>query len=145
MQAVGLVRNLEVAVNALVRGLTWPIVSLLIVGGTHFLAEAIRPELQTFIGPAVVMPIYLVTGGWAAFATRRAGGSFLHGLVAGAILGLLPVVLQLVGFGAILGRDPGLTMTSAMFGFAGILWGGALGAGIATAMPSGGASAGARA
>ena len=121
--------------NALVRGLTWPIVSLLIVGGTHFVAEAIRPELKDVIGPAVVIPIYLVVGAWAALRTIDAGGSFIHGLVAGAILGLLPVALQLVGFGVILGRDGAATVTAAAFGFLGILWGAAIGSGYAMSRP----------
>jgi hypothetical protein len=119
--------------NALVRGLTWPIIALLVIGGTHLVAEALRPQLKELIGPAVVMPIYLVVGGWAAYATLRAGGTFVHGLVAGAVLGLLPLVLQLVGFGLILGRDGDTVMTIGIFGWAATFWGSALGAGIATA------------
>jgi hypothetical protein len=117
--------------NALVRGLTWPIIALLVVGGTHLVAEALRPQLEDLIGPAVVMPIYLVAGGWAAYATVRAGGTFVYGLVAGAILGLLPLVLQLVGFGLILGRDGDTVMTVGIFGLMAIFWSGTLGAGIA--------------
>jgi hypothetical protein len=119
--------------NPLIRGLTWPIIALLIVGGTHLVAEAVRPELQQLIGPAVLMPIHLVAGGWAAYGTVRAGGTFVHGLVAGAIMGLLPVGLQFVGFGLILGRDPAVTTTLAIFGLFTFFWGGALGAGIAQA------------
>jgi hypothetical protein len=121
-------------VNALAKGLMWPVITLLIVGGTHFAAEAIRPQLQDLIGPAVVMPIHLVAGGWAAVATLRFGGSFVHGLIAGAVLGLLPVGLQLIGFGLILGRDAELTMTTAAFGLFTIFWGGALGSGIGISM-----------
>jgi hypothetical protein len=117
--------------TSLVRGLTWPIITLLIVGGTHLVAEMLRPQLQDLISPAVVMPIHLVAGGWAGYATVRAGGTFVHGLVAGAILGLLPVALQLVGFGLILGRHADVTMSLALFGLFTIFWGGALGAGIA--------------
>ena len=115
--------------------------SLLIVGGTHFVAEALRPELQTVIGAAVVMPIYLVAGVWAAIATRRSGGTFVQGLVAGAILGVLPVILQLIGFGAILGRDQAVTLNSASLGFAGIVWGAALGAGLSMTLGAGTAPA----
>lgn len=121
--------------NALVRGLTWPIIALLVIGGTHLVAEALRPQLHDLVGPAVVMPIYLVAGGWAAYATVRAGGTFVHGLVAGAVLGLLPLVLQLVGFGLILGGDGDAVTTVGIFGLVAIFWGGALGAGIATATP----------
>ena len=119
--------------NALVRGLMWPIISLLVVGGTHFIAEAVWPSLAAFITPPVVMPIHIIAGAWAGSGTVRAGGSFVHGLVAGAVLGLLPVALQLVGFGAILGRDADVVATTAVFGFFTILWGATLGSGYAQA------------
>ena len=121
--------------NALVRGLTWPIVSLLIVGGTHLVAEMLRPELKDVIAPAVVMPLYLIAGAWAGFATVRAGGTFVHGIAAGAILGLLPLMLQIVGFGLILGRDGGVVLTSGVFGLIAIFWSGVLGSGFATDRP----------
>lgn len=127
--------------NSLIRGLTWPIVTLLIVGGTHLIAEGLWPALQNLIGPAVVMPIHLVAGGWAAYATLRAGGTIVHGLVAGAILGTLPLVLQVVGFGMILGRDADASLTAGIFGLFTIFWGGALGAGIAQERSGGAASA----
>jgi len=117
--------------NALIRGLTWPIASLLIVGGSHFIAEAAWPSLQALVTAPVVMPLHLVAGAWAGFATVRAGGSFVHGIVAGAVLGLLPVALQLVGFGLILGRPADVVTTAAVFGFFTILWGGVLGSGYA--------------
>ena len=117
--------------NVLVRGLTWPVIALLFIGGTHLVAEGLRPQLAAFIGPAVVMPIHLVAGGWAGYGTVRAGGNFLHGLVAGVLLGLMPVVLQFVGFGLILGGDSAIVETTAIFGLFTIFWGGVLGAGIA--------------
>jgi len=115
----------------LVRGLIWPVISLVVIGATHLAGEMVRPELHDAIGPAAVMPIYLVAGAWAAIATIRAGGSIAHGVVAGAILGLLPVALQVVGFGLMLGRDSATVTTAAVFGWLGIFWGGALGSGIA--------------
>jgi hypothetical protein len=121
-------------VNALVRGLTWPIVSLLLIGATHFIAEAVRPALQQVFIPPVVMPIYLAVGGWAGFAIVRAGGTFVHGLVGGAVIGALPVALQLVGFGLILGRSGDAVTTAAVFGLLGLFWGGSIGSGIATSL-----------
>jgi drug/metabolite transporter superfamily protein YnfA len=121
----------DTTMSALVRGLGWPIVSLLLVGGTHFIAEAVRPELRELVSPAAVMPIYLVAGGWAGFATLRAGGTFVHGLVSGAILGLLPLVLQVVGFGMLLGRDSAAALSGGIFGLVAIFWGAALGSGVA--------------
>ena len=122
--------------NSLIRGLTWPVISLLIVGGSHLVGELLRPELQQVIVAAVVMPVYLVGGGWTGYGTVRSGGTFVHGLVAGAILGLLPLMLQVVGFGLILGRDSGAVMTSGIFGLLAIFWAGALGSGIATSFES---------
>jgi len=118
-------------VNALVRGLTWPIVSLLVIGATHFSAEALRPSLQTVLVPPVVMPIYLIVGGWAGAAVVRAGGTFVHGLIGGAVMGALPVILQVAGFGLILGRSSDAVANAALFGLLALFWGGSIGAGIA--------------
>jgi hypothetical protein len=115
----------------MIRGLTWPVISLLVIGGSHLAAEVLRPELRDVIVPAVVVPIYLSAGAWAGYATVRASGTFVHGLIAGAILGLLPALLQLVGFGLVLGRDPAVVTTSAMFGLTAVFWGSAMGAGFA--------------
>jgi hypothetical protein len=117
--------------DPLVKGLRWPIVTLLVIGGSHLLAEALRPQLSEVVVPAVVMPIYLVVGAWGAIETRRAGGFFIHGLVAGVVLGLFPAMLQIVGFGLILGREADAVTTSAAFGFIAIFWAGAIGTGIA--------------
>jgi hypothetical protein len=120
-------------VNTMARAIAWPILTLLVIGGTHLALEAIRPELHDVIGPAVVMPIYLVIGGWTAFGMARAGGGFVGGLVAAAVIGFMPAALQLIGFGVLLGRDGATVTTAALFGLAGMTWGGALGAGIASA------------
>ena len=121
--------------QSIVRGLVWPVVSLIVIGSTHLAAELIRPDLHDVIGPAVVMPIYLVAGGLAAWATLTSGGTVLHGFAAAALLGLLPVGLQLVGFGVILGRDSETVTAAAMFGWLGVLWGGALGIGLRASRP----------
>jgi hypothetical protein len=120
--------------QSLVRGLMWPVVSLEVLAATHLLAERVRPELRDAIGPAVVMPIYLAAGAWAGYATIRAAGSVGYGFLAAAILGLLPVGLQLVGFGLILGRDSAAVTTAAFFGWLGVFWGGSLGSGLAASL-----------
>jgi len=109
----------------------WPVISLLLIGGTHFIGEFARPQMKDFVTPAVEMPLLLAAGAWAGFATVRAGGSYLLGFVAAAILGLLPAALQLIGFGMILGPDGALVTTAALFGFSAVLWGGFLGTGFA--------------
>ena len=127
--------------NILVKCLVWPVIALLFIGGTHLVAEGIRPDLQNLIGPAVVMPIHLVAGGWAAYMVLRNGGGFVLGLVAGAILGLMPLALQVVGFALILGRAADASLTLGIFGLFTIFWGGVLGAAIAASTPSGTAAA----
>ena len=59
-----------------------------------------------------------------------AGGSYLEAIIAGAILGLLPVVLDIVGFGVILGRGTTAGTLAAAFGLSVIVFGTVLGAGI---------------
>src|SRR5262245_8726461 len=54
----------ESNVSTIARAIAWPIITLAVIGGTHLVLEAIRPELHEAIGPSVVMPIYLVVGGW---------------------------------------------------------------------------------
>jgi len=124
----------ESIVSTLARAIAWPVITLLVIGGSHLFLEAIRPELHDVVSPAVVMPIYLVVGGWTAFGVSRAGGGWIGGLVAGALLGLMPAALQVVGFGVLLGRDGASVTTSALFGLAGMTWGAALGAGIAASI-----------
>jgi hypothetical protein len=124
-------------VGSMTRAIAWPVLSLLVIGATHLLGEAIRPELHDVVGPAVAMPIYLVVGGWAGFAVVRARATFLHGLLAGAALGLLPAILQIVGFGMLLGYDSASVTTSASFGFIAVLWGGSLGSGVASSLTQG--------
>jgi hypothetical protein len=121
--------------QSLVRGLTWPIAALVGIGMTHLAAELLRPELREVITSATVMPIYLVAGAWAGAATVRSGGSAVQGIVAGVVIGLLPVGLQLVGFGVIAGRDGATVVTSGAVGFLGLLWGSLLGTGLAASMP----------
>jgi hypothetical protein len=116
---------------SIVKGLLWPVAALIVIGSTHLGAELVRPELHDLVGPAVAMPIYLVAGAWAAWGTARAAGTFVHGLAAAAILGILPAALQVVGFGLIAGRPADAVATAALFGWLGVLWGGVLGSGVA--------------
>jgi hypothetical protein len=122
------------SMNALVRGLMWPVISLVVIGTTHLLAEMLRPALQTVFVPTVIMPVLLVVGGWTGVAVVRAGGTFVHGLVGAAVIGLFPVVLQLVGFGVILGRSWDAVVTTATFAFVAMFWGGSIGSGIASSL-----------
>lgn len=120
--------------QAMIRALTLPVAALIGVGATHLAAELVRPELQAAITPPVVMPIYLAFGAWAGAAAVRAGGSLAHGVAGGLAIGLLPVALQVLGFGVVAGRDGATVATNATLGFLGLAWGSVLGAGLSRAL-----------
>lgn len=114
-----------------VKVLTWPVVSLLVTGATHFTLEAIWPGLRnTFIAP-VLAPILLAYGLWVGYRAIGVGGTYLHAIVAAVILGVLPVVLDIVGFGLILGRGTDAGAMAGVFGMAVIVFGSLIGAGFA--------------
>lgn len=114
-----------------VKTLTWPIISLLVTGVTHFTLEAIWPELRNTFIPPVLAPILLAYGLWAGYRAIGAGGTYLHAIVAGIVLGVLPVVLDVVGFGVILGRGIDAGTMAGVFGMAVIVFGSLIGAGFA--------------
>ena len=121
--------------SRLTRVLTWPVISLLITGGLHFTLEAIWPDLKATFIPAVLAPLLLGYGAWVGYRMVSAGGSYVEAVVAGAILGLLPVVLDVVGFGVILGRGTTAGTLAAAFGFSMIVFGALLGGGVRASQP----------
>ena len=113
------------------RTLKWPVISLLITGATHFTLEAIWPDLRNTFVPAVLAPILLSYGAWVGYRAIGFGGTYLHAIAAAAILGILPIVLDVVGFGVILGRGTDAGTMAGVFGFAVIVFGSLIGAGFA--------------
>jgi len=111
--------------------LKWPVISLLIVGSIHFVAEAIAPGLREVFVPAVVAPLLLVFGIWVGYKMVQFGGHYGHVILAGVILGILPAVLDVVGFGMILGRGVDYGMLAGTLGFGMILFGSLVGGGFA--------------
>ena len=120
----------------IVRTLKWPVISLLIIGTAHLIEEALWPDLQTFYLPSVVGLILLVVGLWTGYLAVRNGGSFGTAIMAGAILGLLPLALDLVGFGMILGRGVSHGLVAGIFGFSMVLIGSIVGGGYAVSTGS---------
>ncbi len=114
-----------------VRTLKWPVIGLLITGGLHFTAEAILPDLKNIFQPPVLAPLLLAFGVWVGYKMLQFGGNYGSAILAGAILGLLPVVLDIVGFGMILGRGVAQGMLAGVFGFGMILFGSLIGSGFA--------------
>jgi len=111
--------------------LTWPVISLLVTGATHFTLEAIWPDLRNTFIPPVLAPILLAYGLWVGYRAIGAGGTYLHAIVAAVVLGLLPVALDIVGFGVILGRGTDAGVMAGVFGMAVIVFGSLIGAGFA--------------
>ena len=113
----------------LYKTLKWPVISLLITGFVHFTIEAIWPDLRTTFIPAVLAPLLLVYGVWVGYRAIQFGGTYLHAILAAAILGILPVMLDVIGFGVILGRGTQAGELAGIFGFTFILFGSLIGAG----------------
>ena len=107
----------------------WPVIVLLVIGGTHFTAEAIWPKLQTIFVPAVEAPLLLAAGAWLGRNAVRAGGNFGVVLLSGAVLGILPLVLQVVGFGLVLDRGAEVGQLAGIFGLLAVFWGALIGGG----------------
>ena len=102
---------------------------MLITGGLHLTIEAIWPDLRNFFIPPVLAPILLAYGLWVGYRAIQVGGTYLHAVVAAAILGILPILLDIVGFGAILGRGVDGGQLAGVFGFASIIFRSLIGAG----------------
>ena len=113
----------------LLKTLKWPAISLLITGGLHFTIEAIWPDLRNFFSPSVLGPLLLTYGLWVGYRAIQVGGTYLHAVVAAAILGVLPILLDIVGFGVILGRGAEAGRLAGLFGFASIVFGSLISAG----------------
>lgn len=113
------------------RTLTWPVISLLVTGGLHFTIEAIWPDLKATFIPAVLAPLLLTYGAWVGYRAIWAGGTYIQAIVAAAILGVLPIVLDVIGFGVVLGRGVQAGGLSGIYAFAFIVFGALIGSGFA--------------
>ena len=111
------------------RTLKWPVIVLVIIGVTHLVAEAIWSDLQTIFIPSVVAPVLLAVGVWVGVNAVRSGGNIGPVIIAGAVLGLLPLALDLFGFGLLLDRGMEAGRMAGIFGFLMVLWGSLIGGG----------------
>ncbi len=108
----------------------WPAIALLIIGGIHFVEEAVLYKAgNPFYVAPTIGPLVLAVGIWLGYRTAQSGGNLVSVLINGAILGLLPVMLEIVGFGLILGRPQGVE--AGVFGWSMIVFGSLIGGGFA--------------
>jgi len=126
-----------VSISTFARVLAWPVVSLLLTGGLHFVLEAVWPDLRATFVPAVLAALLLACGLWVGYAMVEAGGTYLHALAGGVVLAILPVLLDEIGFGIILGRGTTAGALAAAFGGSTIVWGALLGGGVALSRRAG--------
>jgi hypothetical protein len=124
------------AVARPMRAIALPVLSLLITGAVHFSLEAVWPDLKTTFIPPVLAPLLLAYGVWVGYRVVEAGGGYIGGIVAGAVVGLLPLALDIVGFGIILGRGTTPGALAGIFGFSMVLFGSLIGSGVAAGRPS---------
>jgi len=111
--------------------LRWPVGALVLTGMAHLAAEAVRPDLRNAFSPATIGPVLLLYGLWVGYRLVDRGASFVVALVAGALVGLLPLVLDVVGFGILLDRGIDAGLTAGVFGLLVVLFGSLAGAGFA--------------
>jgi len=115
--------------------LMWPVVSLIVTGVIHFSLEAGFPDLHDVFIPAVLAPALLGYGVWIGYRMVRGGGTYLDALVGGLIAGLLPLALEIVGFGVLLGRGVQPGLIAGLFGFSQVAFGSLIGGGFAISAP----------
>jgi hypothetical protein len=121
--------------------LRWPVVVLAVTGMLHFAAEAALPDLRSNFGPGSLAPLFLVYGLWTGSTAIRLGASLWAAIAAGLVLGLLPLGLDIVGFGIVLGRGTDSGLVNGVFGLLTIVFGTLAGAGWATSQARAGESA----
>ena len=114
-----------------IKTLKWPVLSLLITGAFHFTIEAIWPDLQKTFIPPVLAPMLLAYGIWVGTRMIQNGGNLLTAILAAAILGLLPILLETFGFGMILGFGTSARFLVGIYAFSMILFGALVGCGFA--------------
>lgn len=119
----------------LIKTLKWPVISLLITGAFHFCIEALWPDLRNLFVAPVLAPLLLAYGIWVGSQSIKNGGTYGTAIIAGVILGILPLVLETFGFGKILGRE-GQALVG-LYGFSMILFGSLIGSGYALSQKEG--------
>jgi hypothetical protein len=119
----------------LVDGLKWPVIGLIATGMLHLGAEALRPGLHEDFGPTVVGTILLAYGLWVGFGLVSRGIPTGKAVAAGAAVGLLPLALDVVGFGILLGRGVDAGLTAGIFGFLVVLFGSIAGVAFGVSRP----------
>ena len=111
--------------------LKYPIISAVIIGVLHLISEAILPDLKNYFQTPVVGLVLISLGIWVGCKAAQFSGKYLTVVIAGVILGILPLLLQIIGFGLLLGRGMTAGTLGGIFGFDMIVMGSVIGGGFA--------------
>ena len=110
--------------------LKWPAIYLILAGIVHVIAVMTMPMLDALLTFPVVAPVLLGFGILTGYRAAMNGGGVGHVLAAGFALGLLPVILDTVAFGMIMGRGVPMMFVGGLAGLLTIVWGALLGGAI---------------
>jgi hypothetical protein len=114
-----------------VDSLKWPVIALIVTGMVHLAAEAVRPDLKNAFTPNTIGPILLAYGLWVGVRSIDGGASIAAAVAAGLVVGLLPLGLDVVGFGILLDRGVDAGLTAGVFGLLMVAFGSLIGSGYA--------------
>jgi hypothetical protein len=116
----------------LVKTLKWPVISLLVTGMLHLLAEMLLPDLKNNFQAPTLAALLVPYGVWVGYKAIQFGAGYVSAIVFGAILGVFPLALQIVGFGMILGRGVQVGLLAGVYGFLMVVFGTLIGSGFAS-------------
>lgn len=111
------------------QAIRWPIAALIVTGTIHLLAEAVLPDLRDDFTPATIGPLLFAYGLWVGWAVINRGLQIGMAVAAGVVVGILPLALDVIGFGILLGRGIDAGVTAGAFGFLMVVFGSIVGAG----------------
>jgi hypothetical protein len=118
----------------LIKTLKMPLLSMFIAGAMHFTVEAIWPDLQSFYTTPILSLVQFAFGIWVGYKAVHNGGKFLTAILAGALLGLFPLVANPLTFWLILGRSLHTVMLAGLVGWTMVVWGALVSGGFAVSM-----------
>ena len=115
----------------LIKTLKWPVVSLLITGGSSLCGRSHLARPKEHLHPGGPCPHVARLWRWVGYKAIHAGGNYLNAILGAVILGILPIVLETFGFGMILGFGVAARFLVGVFAFSMILFGSLIGSGFA--------------
>jgi len=109
------------------KALKWPMISLAIAAVAHQVTVLILPELKPIFSPFTVGPLIQVPFGIVAgYKIVKFGGKYMHVMLAGIILSLVPWIAKII-FGSIGGAGVAEIVNESVFTMGMIFFGALIG------------------